>query len=132
VGLATERLEGAPATIECLTRLWPRPRSILSWLAAVDHETLGKRYIITAFVFFALGGVEAAIIRAKLARRGGRVYGEPEVNGRRETGDVEASGCSLPQQPASASSQHEQPATSCRFRFPSPVSLLPMLSGCRL
>jgi cytochrome c oxidase subunit 1/cytochrome c oxidase subunit I+III len=68
VGLATEHLESAPAPTERLTRLWPPPRSALSWLATVDHKTLGKRYIITAFVFFALGGVEAAVMRAQLAR----------------------------------------------------------------
>ena len=68
MGLATEHLETAPATAEPLTRLWPPPRSILAGLATVDHKTLGKRYIVTAFVFFALGGVEAALIRAQLAR----------------------------------------------------------------
>ena len=68
MGLATEHLETAPATTERLTRLWPPPQSILSWLATVDHKKLGKRYIITAFVFFALGGIEAAVMRAQLAR----------------------------------------------------------------
>jgi cytochrome c oxidase subunit 1/cytochrome c oxidase subunit I+III len=68
VGLATEHLEAAPATTERLTRLWPPPQSALAWLATVDHKTLGKRYVITAFVFFALGGIEAAIMRAQLAR----------------------------------------------------------------
>jgi cytochrome c oxidase subunit 1/cytochrome c oxidase subunit I+III len=68
VGLATEHLETAPATTERLTRLWPPPRSILAWLATVDHKKLGTRYIVTAFVFFALGGVEAAVMRAQLAR----------------------------------------------------------------
>ena len=68
MGLATEHLEAAPATTERLTRLWPPPRSILAWLATVDHKKLGIRYIVTAFVFFALGGVEAAIMRVQLAR----------------------------------------------------------------
>jgi cytochrome c oxidase subunit 1/cytochrome c oxidase subunit I+III len=68
VGLAAEHLDSATATTERLTRLWPPPQSVLSWLATVDHKKLGKRYIITAFVFFALGGVEAAMIRAQLAR----------------------------------------------------------------
>jgi cytochrome c oxidase subunit 1/cytochrome c oxidase subunit I+III len=68
VGLATEHLEAAPATTERLTRLWPPPQSVLAWLATVDHKKLGKRYIITAFVFFALGGIEAAVMRAQLAR----------------------------------------------------------------
>ena len=68
MGLATEHLETAPATTERLTRLWPPPRSILAWLATVDHKKLGTRYIVTAFVFFALGCVEAAVMRTQLAR----------------------------------------------------------------
>jgi cytochrome c oxidase subunit 1/cytochrome c oxidase subunit I+III len=74
VGLATEYVDTATAaTTERLTRLWPPPRSILSWLSTVDHKKLGKRYITTAFVFFALGGIEAAIIRAQLARPDARL-----------------------------------------------------------
>ena len=45
MGLATEYVDSATATTERLTRLWPPPRSILAWLATVDHKTLGKRYI---------------------------------------------------------------------------------------
>ena len=74
MGLATEYVDTATAaTTERLTRLWPPPRSILSWLSTVDHKKLGKRYITTAFVFFALGGIEAAIIRAQLARPDARL-----------------------------------------------------------
>jgi len=80
VGLATDHLESAPATIERLTRLWPPPRSILAWLATVDHKKLGKRYIITAFVFFALGGVEAAVMRAQLARPDGQLLSPEAYN----------------------------------------------------
>jgi cytochrome c oxidase subunit 1/cytochrome c oxidase subunit I+III len=51
-----------------LTDLWKTPDNWLAWLSTVDHKKLGKRYIYTAFVFFFLGGVEAAVIRLQLAR----------------------------------------------------------------
>jgi cytochrome c oxidase subunit I len=51
-----------------LVTLWESPHTWRAWLSTVDHKTLGKRYIYTAFVFFFLGGVEAAVIRAQLAR----------------------------------------------------------------
>jgi cytochrome c oxidase subunit 1/cytochrome c oxidase subunit I+III len=78
VGLATEHLDTEAGTIERLTRLWPPPRSFLAWLATVDHKKLGLRYITTAFVFFALGGVEAAVMRAQLARPEARLL-SPEA-----------------------------------------------------
>ena len=68
MGLATEHLERTSASVERLTRLWHPPHTIVAWLATVDHKKLGLRYIVTAFVFFALGGVEAAVMRAQLAR----------------------------------------------------------------
>jgi cytochrome c oxidase subunit 1/cytochrome c oxidase subunit I+III len=60
--------EADPHTIARLRGLWETPRNIVAWLSAVDHKKLGLRYIYTAFVFFAAGGIEAAIIRAQLAR----------------------------------------------------------------
>src|SRR5690349_25162954 len=60
VGIATDRLDGSAAT-EHLARLWETPRNAVAWLSTVDHKKLGKRYIITAFLVFALGAVEAAL-----------------------------------------------------------------------
>ena len=31
---------------------WYTPRGVIGWFMAVDHRTLGVRYIVTAFVFF--------------------------------------------------------------------------------
>jgi cytochrome c oxidase subunit I len=39
-------------------------------LTTVDHKILGRRYLITAFGFLCLGGLEAAVMRAQLARPG--------------------------------------------------------------
>lgn len=68
MGLATDQLERISPPTDRLTRLWHPPRTVVAWLSTVDHKTLGLRYIMTAFVFFALGGVEAAIMRVQLAR----------------------------------------------------------------
>ena len=51
-----------------LHALWEGKPTLLGWLATVDHKKLGIRYIVTACVFFALGGIEAAVLRAQLAR----------------------------------------------------------------
>jgi cytochrome c oxidase subunit 1 len=51
-----------------LTRAWSRKKGIIGWFSELDHKEIGKRYIIAAFIFFILGGLEAAAIRAQLAR----------------------------------------------------------------
>ena len=53
---------------ERLTQLWESPPTLLGQLATVDHKKIGKRYLVTAFVFLVLGGLEAALMRAQLAR----------------------------------------------------------------
>ena len=45
-----------------LARLWATPPGILGRLASVDHKVVGRRYIVTAFVFLMLGGILAALI----------------------------------------------------------------------
>ncbi len=45
----------------------PKP-GFWGWLVAVDHKSVAKRYIATAFVFFLLGGLEAMVMRVQLAR----------------------------------------------------------------
>jgi cytochrome c oxidase subunit I len=51
-----------------LERSWSRPPGIIGWLATVDHKEIGRRYIITALIFLALGGVLALAMRLQLAR----------------------------------------------------------------
>jgi cytochrome c oxidase subunit I+III len=61
----------ASATPELAHRLeqtWETPHTLLGWLSTVDHKRIGKRYLVTAFGFFVLGGLEASAIRAQLAR----------------------------------------------------------------
>jgi len=51
-----------------LERTWGDPPGLMGWLRSTDHKSIGKRYIVTAFVFFILGGIEAALIRLQLSR----------------------------------------------------------------
>jgi cytochrome c oxidase subunit 1 len=51
-----------------LERAWRQPTGLWGWLTSVDHKSIGKRYIVTAFIFFILGGLNAALMRAQLAR----------------------------------------------------------------
>jgi cytochrome c oxidase subunit I len=48
--------------------LQPRPTGWLSWLTTTDHKRIGIMYLVTTFLFFILGGVEALLIRLQLAQ----------------------------------------------------------------
>src|SRR5947208_10752787 len=50
-----------------LARTWHEQEGILGRIVSVDHKTIGCRYIITAFIFFFLGGIEALLMRLQLA-----------------------------------------------------------------
>ncbi len=66
------RLDGPDFTGEelhkVLEKTWSDAPGFRGWLTTVDHKRVGRRYIVTAFVFLALGGVLALIMRAQLAR----------------------------------------------------------------
>ena len=51
-----------------LEKTWHRPPGFLGWLATVDHKEIGRRYIVTALIFLALGGVLALVMRVQLAQ----------------------------------------------------------------
>ena len=65
---ASRRPAGPPPDLGALERSWGTPRGLWGSLATVDHKRIGKRYIATALVFFALGGIEAFLIRLQLSR----------------------------------------------------------------
>jgi len=51
-----------------LAQTWRRPRGLVGWLSAADHKTIGIRYLVTGFAFFAFAGLLALTMRAQLAR----------------------------------------------------------------
>jgi len=63
-----------------LDNLWRDRSGVWGWLTAVDHKVIGKRYIITAFLMFIAGGLEAALMRAQLARPENSLIGPDRYN----------------------------------------------------
>jgi len=53
-----QRLEG----------IWGGEPGIRGWFSTVDHKKIGLRYLVTAFLFLLVGGIEALILRTQLAR----------------------------------------------------------------
>ncbi len=51
-----------------LHELWESARGWRGWLSTVDHKEIGLRYLVTAFIFLLMGGIEALIMRLQLAR----------------------------------------------------------------
>jgi cytochrome c oxidase subunit I+III len=50
-----------------LDHIWGSPDTLLGALCTVDHKRIARRYIATAFVFLALGGVLALVMRLQLS-----------------------------------------------------------------
>jgi cytochrome c oxidase subunit 1 len=63
-----------------LTSTWSTPVGLWGALATVDHKIIGRRYIITAFVFLALGGILAIAMRLQLAQPEARIIGPDRYN----------------------------------------------------
>jgi cytochrome c oxidase subunit I+III len=51
-----------------LRHIWETRPGLFGVLGTVDHKKIGKRYLVTAFVFLLLGGFEAAVMRLQLAQ----------------------------------------------------------------
>ena len=49
-----------------LEATWARPKGLIGWLATVDHKEVGRRYIVTALLFLAAGGLLALHMRLQL------------------------------------------------------------------
>lgn len=66
--LATpEILDEPEAQKRGLHEIWETSPGLAGFLGTVDHKEIGIRYIVTAFAFLALGGLEAAVMRWQLA-----------------------------------------------------------------
>jgi len=53
---------------------------VWSWLTTVDHKRIGMLYLVTALSWFAVGGLEAVIMRAQLQGPNGRVVSAEMFN----------------------------------------------------
>ena len=54
-------------TRSSLLALWETAPGLKGFFTTVDHKEIGIRYIVTAFIFLALGGIEALVMRLQLA-----------------------------------------------------------------
>jgi cytochrome c oxidase subunit I+III len=54
--------------LQLLERTWADPRGLYGWLTHVDHKSIGRRYLVTAFALFLIGGLLAALMRLQLSR----------------------------------------------------------------
>src|SRR5688572_18272247 len=61
-------LPGDDVLHEELEKTWESAKGPFRWFMQVDHHILGKRFIITAFIWFGLGGILAALMRMQLSR----------------------------------------------------------------
>ena len=65
---------------EELEKTWACPIGIRGWFTDTDHKSIAIRYIVTAFVFFLLGGLEAVLMRIQLARPENHFLGPDKYN----------------------------------------------------
>ena len=63
-----------------LEATWRDLPGIIGWLSAINHKTIGIRFIVTAFGFFVAGGVLAAVMRLQLARPNNPLIGPDLYN----------------------------------------------------
>ncbi len=53
---------------------------VVTWLTTTDHKKIGSLYMVTAFVFFMIGGLLALSMRAELARPGLQILSNEQFN----------------------------------------------------
>ncbi|NDJ53874.1 MAG: cytochrome c oxidase subunit I [Chloroflexi bacterium] len=53
---------------------------ILDWLTTVDHKKIGILYMVTAFLFFLIGGLMALVVRLELALPGAQFINAEQYN----------------------------------------------------
>jgi cytochrome c oxidase subunit 1 len=63
-----------------LDKTWRREPGLWGWLSTTDHKEIGRRYLVTAFVFLVLGGILALLIRAQLATPESGLIGPDRYN----------------------------------------------------
>ncbi|MEV1329404.1 cytochrome c oxidase subunit I [Micromonospora costi] len=81
--MSTTTAPAPGASQEDLARLdehWGERPSIRSWLSTVDHKRIGRRYLVTASLFFVLAGISALAMRTQLARPESKLLSPQEYN----------------------------------------------------
>src|SRR6201990_554007 len=63
-----------------LSQTWSTRAGLWGALSTVDHKIIGRRYIVTAFVFLALGWILAMAMRLQLSQAEARFIGPDRYN----------------------------------------------------
>ncbi|MEN3316118.1 MAG: cytochrome c oxidase subunit [Acidimicrobiaceae bacterium] len=58
----------------------PEATGLLKWFTTTDHKVIGKSYMVTAFVFFCVGGVLALLLRTQLAQPNNTLLDQQDYN----------------------------------------------------
>jgi len=69
-----------PESRAALEQTWQLARGIVGWFTEVNYLVISRRVIVTAFVFFLLGGIEALLMRLQLARPDNHLIGPDLYN----------------------------------------------------
>ncbi|HEY9230772.1 MAG TPA: cbb3-type cytochrome c oxidase subunit I, partial [Blastocatellia bacterium] len=65
---------------KALEETWKSLPGFWGWLTTTNHKAIARRYIVTAFIFFLLGGLEAALMRLQLSQPENRFLGPDLYN----------------------------------------------------
>jgi cytochrome c oxidase subunit I+III len=76
----TDRGDTDQRAAQTLERTWSDPPGFIGWFAAVNHKTIARRFMVTTFIFFLLGGLLALAIRLQLAQPNGKLLGPDLYN----------------------------------------------------
>jgi cytochrome c oxidase subunit 1 len=77
---ATETATPVPVRAPVILRRPTSTTGFWSWFSTVDHKKIGIMYGGTALIFFAIGGIEALLIRLQLAQPNGTVLTASQYN----------------------------------------------------
>ena len=76
--MATTTIPTIPRPTQTAVKGWEERPWLIELLGTVDHKVLGIRYMVVAFIFFCLAGVDAEMVRLQLAVPNGTVL-SPET-----------------------------------------------------
>jgi cytochrome c oxidase subunit I len=63
-----------------LENTWRLPPGLFGWLCSIDHKSIGRRYIVTAFIHLLMAGALAMALRVQLAFPEQQILGPDQYN----------------------------------------------------
>ncbi len=65
-GVVPERWTAEAAVGEELSEIWAESPGLKGFLTTVNHKRIGRRYLVTAAIFFGIAGLQAVVMRTQL------------------------------------------------------------------